>query len=157
YITVGHGRVPCAKKRFWLRKRTDSKGSVCPPHAQAAGIKAALSLGYAPPNGEAAMLARHAKFTLLAFLFCLSAPATNAADAVTDAVGNPARPQWDLYRDSELKPAQLLAFAGAKPGMVAADILPEGGYWTRILSLVAGQLGDVYMMVPSNGAGSDRG
>ena len=42
------------------------------------------------------------------------------------------------------KPAETLAFAGVKPGMVVGEFYPGGGYFTRMLSDVVGPTGHVY-------------
>jgi predicted methyltransferase len=63
--------------------------------------------------------------------------------AVAAAVADPARPQADRDRDADRKPAECIAFAGLKPGQRIADLLPGGGYFTRIFSAVVGPKGEV--------------
>jgi len=63
--------------------------------------------------------------------------------AVAAAVADPARPQADRDRDADRKPAECIAFAGLKPGQRIADLLPGGGYFTRIFSGVVGPKGQV--------------
>jgi predicted methyltransferase len=63
--------------------------------------------------------------------------------AVAAAVADPARPQADRDRDADRKPAECIAFAGLKPGQRIADLLPGGGYFTRIFSGVVGPKGEV--------------
>lgn len=88
-------------------------------------------------------------------LSCGGAAAADAAPGfVAAAVNSPARPQFDVYRDGEFKPADVLAAAGVKPGMVVADLMPDTGYWTRILSLVTGPQGTTYMVVPMGPGGT---
>jgi len=41
-----------------------------------------------------------------------------------------------------------VAFAGVKPGDVVAELLPGGGYYTRILAATVGPQGHVYAVVP---------
>jgi len=64
--------------------------------------------------------------------------------AVTAAVANPARPDTDRARDVNRKPAEVVAFAGIKPGDKVADLLPGGGYYTRIFAATVGETGKVY-------------
>lgn len=71
--------------------------------------------------------------------------------SVTAAVGHYARPPADQTRDAARNPAQVLALAGIKSGMVVADFLPEDGYYTRILSKLVGPKGHVYGYVPIPG------
>lgn len=64
------------------------------------------------------------------------------------AVGDPARPATDRERDAERRPAETLAFAGVTPGMKIGELVPGGGYFTRILSKAVGPSGHVYAYVP---------
>ncbi len=68
---------------------------------------------------------------------------------IAAAVAAPDRPAADTARDVNRKPAQLVAFAGLKPGDKVADIMPGGGYFTRIFSHVVGNSGHVYAVVPA--------
>jgi predicted methyltransferase len=72
-----------------------------------------------------------------------------AANAMTAALADPARPEADRARDAVRKPAEILAFAGVKPGHKVADFIMGGGYWTRILSGVVGPAGKVYAYQPA--------
>jgi predicted methyltransferase len=71
-----------------------------------------------------------------------------ASPAIDAAVADTTRPAADRDRDAERKPADMLAFAGVKPGMVVMDILPGGGYFTRLFSDVVGPNGQVISYVP---------
>lgn len=82
---------------------------------------------------------------LLAGLLMSLAAQTFAADAAIDAaVANPERTQADRDRDTREKPAEVLAFAGIKPGMTVADLFSAGGYYTELLAGVVGPTGKVY-------------
>jgi predicted methyltransferase len=50
-------------------------------------------------------------------------------------------------RDADRKPAEVVAFAGVKPGDTIAELAPGGGYFTRILSAAVGPNGKVYAIV----------
>jgi predicted methyltransferase len=63
---------------------------------------------------------------------------------VTAAVADPARPAADTQRDADRKPAAMLEFAGVKPGMTIADLIPGSGYFTRLFSAAVGASGKVY-------------
>jgi predicted methyltransferase len=67
---------------------------------------------------------------------------------VAAAVANPARPQADRDRDAARKPGEVIAFAGVKPGDQVLELIPSGGYFTRILSGVVGPKGHVTEGVP---------
>lgn len=60
------------------------------------------------------------------------------------AIANPERPAADTARDADRKPAEMLAFAGVRPGWKVAEISPGGGYFTRLLSIAVGERGYVY-------------
>ena len=44
--------------------------------------------------------------------------------------------------------AELVAFAGVRPGMRVVDLIPGSGYFTRIFSHVVGPTGRVYVVWP---------
>lgn len=69
--------------------------------------------------------------------------AGGASAAIAAAVADPARPQADRDRDADRKPAEVIAFAGIKPGSRIAEFSPGGGYFTRIFSKVVGSTGVV--------------
>jgi len=81
----------------------------------------------------------------------LIAPAARAKapDAIAAAVADPNRPEADRQRDANRKPAETLTFTGVKPGDVVAELLPGGGYFTRLFSKIVGPNGHVYALVPA--------
>ena len=89
-----------------------------------------------------------------ATLGCASTPSVPAVPTipayVSAAVADSARPAADTTRDADRKPAELVAFAGLKPGDQVADLMPGGGYFTRIFSKVVGPQGHVYAVVPAS-------
>jgi predicted methyltransferase len=81
----------------------------------------------------------------------LAVPVVYAAaipDYVAAAVADPVRPEADTRRDPAQKPAELLTFAGVKPGDRVADFWPAPPYSTRLLSKVVGKSGRVYAILP---------
>jgi predicted methyltransferase len=66
-----------------------------------------------------------------------------ASDAITQAVANPQRPETDRARDSQRKPAQVLEYFGAGPGQQVLDMYAGDGYYSELLSHVAGREGRV--------------
>jgi len=79
----------------------------------------------------------------------VQAPAIAIPDFVAAAVADPNRPDADRERDVNRKPAETLAFAGVRPGDQIAELLPGGGYFTRLFSKVVGSAGHVYALVPA--------
>ena len=63
-------------------------------------------------------------------------------------LADPARPEADRLRDADRKPAEMLAFAGVKPGDKVAELAPGGGYFTRLLGGAVGAAGKVYAVSP---------
>ena len=90
--------------------------------------------------------------TALAAALMLAASCAEAAsipDNIADAVADAGRPDADKQRDANRKPAETLAFTGVKPGAQVAELLPGGGYYTRIFSKAVGGAGHVYALVPA--------
>ena len=73
-----------------------------------------------------------------------AAPPAYIAAAVADTT----RPADDVALDAERLPAAMLEFAGVKPGMTVVDIMPGGGYFTRLFSDVVGPKGHVISYMP---------
>jgi predicted methyltransferase len=84
---------------------------------------------------------------------CAAAPSAEISAAVADS----ARPDADRQRDADRKPAELLAFAGIRPGSKIGEMLPGGGYFTRIFSKAVGSKGVVYALVPARPANAPAG
>lgn len=76
---------------------------------------------------------------------CATEPAAPSVDYAA-ILADPIRPEADRARDPDRKPAQLVAFAGVRPGDKVAELAPGGGYFTRILSGVVGSEGRIYAM-----------
>jgi predicted methyltransferase len=74
--------------------------------------------------------------------------AAGPSKAVAAAVDDSARPQADKDRDALRKPAESLEFAGIKPGDKVVELMPGGGYFTRLLSVAVGPKGHVYAVSP---------
>jgi len=75
---------------------------------------------------------------------------------IAAAVADPSRPAADRERDAGRHPAELLAFAGVKPGQKIADYMPGGGYFTRIFAKAVGPSGHVYAVFPQFMADVDK-
>ena len=88
----------------------------------------------------------------------LLAPVTYAAGAQPPSasaavLADPSRPAADVIRDAARKPAEMLAFAGVKAGDTVIELVPGGGYFTRILSKAVGPRGHVYAAAPDPKSG----
>jgi len=99
------------------------------------------------------------RLTLLMMLAVSVVPTVACADAraedthivpgkaITTALADPARGE-DVGDDAERKPGAVLAFAGVEPGDAVLEIIPGGGYWTRIVSPLVGDSGHLYALIP---------
>ena len=75
---------------------------------------------------------------------------------ITAAVADAARPEADRQADADRKPAESLAFAGVKPGQKVVDLIPGGGYFTRLFSVAVGPKGHVFAVAPPKRPDSTR-
>lgn len=84
---------------------------------------------------------------------CATTPAFDepvaAVESFAAVVADQGRPEADRARDAARKPAEILAFAGVRPGMTVLDAVPGGGYFTRLFAGAVGPEGKVYAYVPT--------
>jgi predicted methyltransferase len=69
-------------------------------------------------------------------------------DYVAKAVADPGRAQ-DAQNDARRKGAEIVAFSSAKPDDRVLELIPGGGYFTRVFSKVVGPQGRVYAVWPT--------
>src|SRR5258705_4407846 len=60
--------------------------------------------------------------------------AANPPAYVSAAIADTHRPKTDTNRDADRLPAVMLGFSGVKPGDKVAELIPAGGYTTRLFS-----------------------
>jgi predicted methyltransferase len=72
--------------------------------------------------------------------------AAPASTTYAAALSAPDRSDKDRERDAREHPAEVLAFAGFKPGMRIADLFGGGGYYSEILMHVVGPKGHVVLV-----------
>jgi predicted methyltransferase len=63
---------------------------------------------------------------------------------VKAAVADPGRPASDTAQDAERHVTEVVVFSGVKPGSKVVDLMPGGGYYTRIWSKIVGPKGKVW-------------
>ncbi len=75
-------------------------------------------------------------------------PAAVTADAphIVAALADERRPQADRDRDANRRPADMLAFAGVRPGMRVGELIAGGGYFTRIFAVAVGDEGRLFVV-----------
>jgi predicted methyltransferase len=93
--------------------------------------------------------------TLRTFILALALGAAVAGSAcaqgggaIAAAVADSGRPAADTARDAARKPVEMLVFSGVKPGDTVLEVLPGGGYFTRLISKLVGPSGHVYAAAP---------
>lgn len=87
--------------------------------------------------------------SLSALLLALGGCATTGPanlDTISATLALPGRSAEDRARDARDQPAQVLALAGIRPGMVVADIFGGGGYYSEILARLVGPEGQVLLV-----------
>lgn len=72
------------------------------------------------------------------------APDAAVSAAIAGAVADASRPQANVALDARRKPAEMLTFAGIKPGDKVLELVPGQGYMTRLLAKTVGPTGHVY-------------
>ena len=65
-------------------------------------------------------------------------------ERIAAIVASPDRSAADRVNDVRRKPADMLAFIGANPGMVALDVSAARGYTSELLARAVGPMGKVY-------------
>ena len=86
------------------------------------------------------------------FALPLAVLGAGAADAavpsyVTTALSDPARSD-NAVDDAQRHVEDIMVFAQVKPGQKVAELIPGGGYWTRVFSGIVGAQGHVYTVWP---------
>ena len=103
---------------------------------------------------------RTAILACAASAFLITAPAIAApktSGTIAAAVSDSARPDDDKKLDAERKPAEMLALAHIKPGMRVMDLIPGGGYFTRLFAKAVEPKGYVYAYQPAEFAAFSKG
>jgi predicted methyltransferase len=85
--------------------------------------------------------------TMKKFFLTIAAMSVLVAATPAFKLDNSTRPTADVERDAARKPAAILRFAQIKPGQTIVDLLPGGGYFTRIFSQAVGAKGKVVALV----------
>ncbi|MCJ7590183.1 MAG: hypothetical protein MUO51_02400 [Woeseiaceae bacterium] len=84
--------------------------------------------------------------TALLLLLSIGAFAANEIDAkVIAALAAESRPQADRDRDNNRLPLETLKFFGLKDNMRVLELLPGGGWYTRVLAPVLAEDGQLYV------------
>jgi len=90
-------------------------------------------------------------FAIAALILAGQAMAANEIDAkVEAALAAESRPEADRERDRNRRPLQTLNFFGLKDNMRVLELLPGGGWYTRVLAPVLAENGTLYVAIGTN-------
>ena len=92
------------------------------------------------------------RYLLLVLTVCVAYPALAEMDEATEAkvkaaIADDRRPERDTDRDRNRKPLETLRFFGLKDDMTVLELLPGGGWYTRILGPVLEENGKLYLSI----------
>ncbi len=76
---------------------------------------------------------------------------TGLAAALETAMADEARPDIDKVRDKNRKPVETLEFFGLEEDMRVVELLPGGGWYTRLLAPVLRDRGELFVALGTNG------
>ncbi len=90
-------------------------------------------------------------FLIAAILLAGQAMAANEIDAKVEvALAAESRPEADRVRDNNRLPLETLTFFGLKDNMRVLELLPGGGWYTRVLAPVLAENGTLYVSIGTN-------
>ncbi|MDZ7770149.1 MAG: hypothetical protein U5K38_14255 [Woeseiaceae bacterium] len=89
---------------------------------------------------------------LVLALFALSTFAQNerTQQKIADAMEGSVRTDAEIARDANRKPADTLAFFGLADDMRVLELLPGGGWYTKLLAPVLRENGELYVAIGTN-------
>lgn len=88
-------------------------------------------------------------------LLALRAVAAPLPANIAAAAADPARAA-QAVQDARRHGPEVLAFAGVRPGATVIDLIPGGGYWTRLFAKAVGPAGHVYGIWAAPYAAEDK-
>jgi predicted methyltransferase len=87
--------------------------------------------------------------TCVAVGLAAAAVAAPAIPAYVSAAVADTRRDADRDADARRHLAEVVAFSGVKPGDKVVDLIPGGGYFTKVFSKIVGPKGHVFMIWPN--------
>jgi len=67
------------------------------------------------------------------------------------------RPPLEMALDRLLRPGEVMVLAGVRPGMRVVSLMPDSGYYMRIMSGIVGPSGKVYAVIPQSNSAGEMG
>lgn len=93
----------------------------------------------------------HIALAALLYLTIAATAQADLAEAVAAAQAAEIRTEAERGRDANRKPAETLAFFGLRPDMRVLELLPGGGWYTKILAPLLYEDGELFLSI-----GTDR-
>ena len=91
------------------------------------------------------------RFLLITVLTASILPAlaqqSNVKDKISAAIASDIRTEADIARDRNRKPAETLEFLGLKDDMRVLELIPGGGWYTKILAPTLREKGELYVAI----------
>lgn len=94
-------------------------------------------------------LIRMSTFTLL--VLAVEFAAADVAEKITRAMQSDARTDVEIARDANRKPLETLTFFGLEEDMRVLELLPGGGWYTKLLAPVLAEKGKLYVAIGTQG------
>lgn len=94
------------------------------------------------------IVGRHLAVSMAAALMasvCIAEESTALESSLKAAMAADSRPQADRDRDGNRKPAETLAFFGLRQDMKVVELIPGGGWYTRLLAPVLAEKGELFI------------
>jgi predicted methyltransferase len=88
--------------------------------------------------------------SLLCLMLAMPAFAGPIEDKVESALAAESRPDSDRARDENRKPLETLQFFGLEDDMRVLELMPGGGWYTRVLAPVLADNGKLYVALGTN-------
>jgi predicted methyltransferase len=86
-----------------------------------------------------------------AMVLAATAQAATLDEKLDAAIADPGRPEEDRVRDANRKPKETLEFFGLQDDFRVIELVPGGGWYTRILAPVLKEKGKLYVALGTKG------
>lgn len=86
-------------------------------------------------------------FTAIVLTMAAAAQAGDIDTKVEAALAAASRPQADVERDANRRPLETLKFFGLQDDMRVLELIPGGGWYTRVLAPVLAENGKLYVAI----------
>lgn len=88
---------------------------------------------------------------LIPLILSSSAIADEFSDSIKVAMQSEIRTEKDTVRDGNRRPVETLSFLGIKPNMKVLELIPGGGWYTKLLAPALKEKGEYYIAIGTGG------